>query len=95
MKLLAIMRPRDNKDVRSQIAVHARDELHALWQLYRDGLVREMYYPAGPGAVLILESESVESAIARLAQLPLIVERVMQLELIELQPFRALEILFG
>jgi hypothetical protein len=39
------MRPSDGLDVRVEVARHADAELRALWQLYRDGVVREMYCP--------------------------------------------------
>ena len=64
------MRPRDGVDVRAEVARHADTELRALWQLYRDGVVREMYSPAGPGAMLVLEAESVKEAERLVAQLP-------------------------
>ena len=95
MKLLAIMRPPEGADVTSLVAARARDELGVLWQLYRDGFVREMYSPGAPGAVLVLEAESAASAAAELARLPLLEGNVMRLELIELHPFSALEMLFS
>ena len=48
MKLLAIGRPREGADVH-EIGRHAREEMAALWRLYRDGAVREMYSPGRPG----------------------------------------------
>jgi len=69
--------------------------MRALWELHCDGLVREMYYPEGPGAVLILESESPQTAATRLADLPLIASETMTVELIPLHPFKPLEILFA
>ena len=95
MKLLAIMRPRDGVDVRAEVARHADTELRALWQLYRDGVVREMYSPAGPGAILVLEAGSVEAAEHELSTLPLVAEEVMSLEVVELRPFAALQMLFS
>ena len=89
------MRPRDAVDVRVEVARHADAELRALWQLYRDGVVREMYSPAGPGAVLVLEAESVQEAERRVSQFPLIAAGVMALEVIELRPFAAIEMLFA
>jgi hypothetical protein len=88
------MRPRDRVDVRAEVARHAVAELRALWQLYRDGVVREMYSPAGPGAMLVLEADSVSGAERRVSQLPLIAAGVMALEVIELRPFVAIEMLF-
>jgi hypothetical protein len=74
---------------------HGREELRALWQLYSDGLVREMYSPGGPGAVLILESDSIQTAATGLASLPLIQSKTMTLELVPLHPFKPLEMLFS
>jgi hypothetical protein len=94
MKILAIMRPRDGVDVRSALTRHGRAELYALWEMYTEGLVREMHSPEGPGAVLILESESLQTAAIQLAKLPLIASDTMTLELIALHPFKPLEMLF-
>jgi hypothetical protein len=94
MKLLAIMRPRDGVDVQTGVERHAEAELRALWALYRDGLVREMYSPGGPGALLIIEATSAEEAHRLLSPLPLIANEIISLELIELRPFSALQILF-
>ena len=89
------MRPRDGIDVRAEVARHAEAELRALWQLYRDGVVREMYSPAGPGAVLVLEAESAQEAERRISEFPLITAGVMALEVTELRPFAAIEMLFS
>ena len=94
MNMLAIMRPVQGVDVRAEVATHARAELETLWRLYRDGIVREMYLQAKAGAVLILETASLEGARAQLSPLPLIAHGVMSLELLELRPFTALEMLF-
>jgi hypothetical protein len=88
------MRPRDGVDVGAEVARHAEEELRALWQLYREGVVREMYSPAGPGAILVLEAESVQKAERLVSQFPLISASVMALEVTELRPFAAIEMLF-
>ncbi len=94
MKLLAIMRPAGGADVRAAVTARARAELTVLWRLYGDGAVREMYSPGGPGSVLILEAASMEEAHQRLGELPLLRDRVMELELMELHPFMAWQMLF-
>jgi hypothetical protein len=94
MRLLAIGRPRGGADVR-QIAHYAREEMRALWQLYRDGVVREMYSPGRPGAVLVLETAARKDAEAVLAGLPLAAAGVISFDLIELHPFSAFEVLFA
>ncbi len=95
MKLLAIMRPRHGRDVQAGLATHADAELRALWRLYQAGIVREMYSPGGPGAVLILEADSVKEAEQALGALPLLANEIMGLEVIELRPFGVLEMLFS
>jgi len=95
MKILAILRPREGTDARSAVIKHAREELHALWDLYRGGCVREMYSPGAPGAILVLEADSLEQAAGQLADLPLLANDVMTVELIELHPFSAMQMLFA
>lgn len=95
MKLVAIMRPHEGLDVQGELARHAQSELRELWTLYQAGAVREIYSPGGPGAVLVLESESVEHARRTLARLPLLADEIMSLELIELRPFIAWQVLFS
>jgi len=95
MKLLAIMRPGEGIDVRREMAPHAREELSSLWSLYRGGVVREMYSPGGPGAILILEAASAGEAHSLLSELPLVSQSIVTLEIVELQPFSAFEMLFS
>jgi hypothetical protein len=95
MKLLAIIRPRDGVDVRTGVARHAEAELEALWGLYREGFVREMYSPGGPGALLVIEASSVEEGHRVLSPLPLVANEIVAIELIELRPFSALQMLFS
>ncbi len=95
MKILAILRPPDDVDVRDAIMQRVGDELKALWRLYADAEVREMYSPGGPGAVLVLEAPSAAAAGDLLQALPLVRDAVMTLELIELHPFAVLQMLFG
>jgi hypothetical protein len=95
MKLLAVGRPRPGLDARTAIAPHAREELRKLWALYRDGVVREMYSPGGPGAVLILEAASPEAARETLSTLPLVANQIIDFDVIELHPFSAMQTLFS
>lgn len=95
MKLLAVGRARKGADVRAEIARLAEAEMRALWALYRDGVVREMYSPGGPGAILVLEAASAQEAEVALAALPLAAGSVIEFEIIELHPFSALAVLFA
>ncbi len=54
---------------------------------------RAPFSARGPGAVLVLETDSVQYAERLLSGLPLLVIEIMTLELIELHPFAALQTL--
>ena len=94
MKVLAVGRPRPGVDARTEIARLARKELPTLWALYRDGLVREIYSPGGPGVILLLEADGPGPAKEALANLPLVAEGVVDFELLELRPFTGWQLLF-
>ena len=94
MKVLAVGRPRDGIDARTAIAPHVREELGVLWRLYASGTAREMYSPGGPGAVLVLETDSIDAARESLGVLPLVAHEIIDFELIELRPFAAFGSLF-
>jgi len=94
MKLLAIGRPGDGASS-DKIGGHAREEMRALWELYRDGRVREMYSPGRLGAVLVLETADRGEAENALAALPLVAAGLIVFELVELHPFGAFEVLFA
>lgn len=95
MKLLAIGRPCAGVDTPTAIPPHVVAELRVLWRMYADGLVREVYSPAGPGAVLVLEAASPQAAVSALAELPLVAHQLIEFEVVELRPFSAFEVLFG
>jgi hypothetical protein len=94
MKLAAIGRPRGGADAH-EMGRYAHQEMAALWQLYRDGVVREMYSPGRPGAVLVLEAAGSHEAEAAVAGLPLAAAGLIVFEVIELHPFSALQVLFA
>ena len=94
MKVLAVGRPRDGIDARTAIAPHVREELGVLWRLYAAGTAREMYSPGGPGAVPVLETDSIDAALESLGVLPLVAHEIIDSELIELRPFAAFGSLF-
>ena len=93
MKLMAIARPRPGIDAPREIAKHASEELQHLWGMYADGVVREMYSPGGPGVVLVLEVVSADAARAALSELPLVANEIVELEVLELRPFVAFQML--
>lgn len=75
---------------------YAPAEAAQAWQLYRQGIVRELYFRADRSqAVLVLECDNVESAQQALATLPLVVNGLISFDLIPLAPYPGFERLFA
>ncbi len=75
---------------------YLKDEARILWDLYQTGTVRELYFRQDrPEAVLILESESVETAGEILKTLPLVGAGLIDFELIPLRPYPGFSRLFS
>jgi len=96
MKILVLAKRHADVAVEA-IRPHIKAEIEAVWQLYAQGVVREFYARADQGgpAVLTVESETVESAQTALAELPLVEQGLIDLELIPLAPFNGLAQLFA
>ncbi len=74
---------------------YLRDEARQGWKLYKDGIIREMYFRGDkPEAVLILECKDEQEAQEKLATLPLVREGLISFELIPLRPYHGFERLF-
>jgi hypothetical protein len=95
MKILVVAQRHDDISL-EQMRPHFKAEVEAIWRLYTQGIVREFYTRADNGgpAILIVESDSVESTQQALAQLPLVELRMIDLDLIPLAPFNGLTHLF-
>lgn len=88
MKTLVICRPRAGVTF-TDIAAHRAAEMAALRQLKAEGTLTEAYSPGGPGAVLIFDAgkEAVEGVVYAL---PLVIAKLIDTEIIELQPLTGL-----
>ena len=96
MKIVVLAQRRPEVTVET-MRPHFKAEIEAVWGLYTQGIVRDFYARADQGgpAVLMLESESVDSARQALAKLPLVEMGMLDLDLIPLAPFTNLSQLFG
>ena len=57
------------------------DEMRVVEQLKAEGVMKALYRrAAGPGTVIILEDESIDSMRERMKTLPFVAERLMTLE---------------
>ena len=88
MKTLVICRPRPGVTV-TDIAGHRAREMAALRQLRAEGTLAEAYSPGGPGAILIFDAgkEAIEGVVSAL---PLVIAKLIDTEIIELQPLPGL-----
>jgi muconolactone delta-isomerase len=75
---------------------HLQDEAKRAWDLYQAGLVRELYLRGDwPGAVLMLECDSLSAAEEVLASLPLVRHGLIRFELVPLRPYPGFARLFS
>ena len=92
MKFLVMPKPIEGVS-REEMLRHAPAEIQAVWELYKQGTVREFYTRANEPnrVVLILESASVEAAWDTLATLPFAQLHLIGFDVIPLAPFFGLE----
>ncbi len=94
MKILALDKvgdiPTSEQDIKRLIQTEAKQ----IWDLKRDGLIRETYFRQDrPGTVLVLECESVEEARQIIQSLPLVQAGLTDFELIPLGHYAPLDLL--
>lgn len=77
-------------------APHLKAEAARVWELYKSGGLREMYFRQERSeAVLILECADVQEAHTLLDSLPLVQAGLIGFEVIPLVPYPGFERLFG
>lgn len=92
MKVLVMPKPIEGVS-REEMLRHAPAEIQAVWELYKQGVVREFYTRANEAGrvVLILESASAEAARDALGALPFVQLHLIDFDIIPLAPFFGLE----
>ena len=92
MKMLVLPKPIEGVS-REEMLRHAPAEIQAVWQLYKQGIVREFYTRANEAGrvVLVLESASEEAARNALNVLPFVQLHLIDFDFIPLAPFYGLE----
>jgi len=95
MKILVLPRRREGIALET-MQPHFVAEIQKIWDLYVQGVVREIYTRADqPGAaILAVEAPNVEDARKALAKLPLVEMNMLDLDFIPLAPFTNLSRLF-
>ena len=75
---------------------HMLDEARHGWQLYKSGVVRDMYFRQDrPGVAIVAEADSVEAAKKALREFPLAKAGLLDWDVIPLGPFTNWEMLFA
>ena len=95
MKIIAISyRPEGTTDAAKE-PQKVPEALRA-WELYKEGVFREMYWrqDGKPGVVLVLESSSVEEAKEALDSLPMVQGGTLDFEVIPVGPYDHFDRLF-
>jgi hypothetical protein len=92
MKMLVLPKPIEGVS-REEMLRHAPAEIQAVWELYKQGIVREFYTRANEAGrvVLVLESASEEAAREALGVLPFVQFHLIDFDFIPLAPFYGLE----
>src|SRR5947209_19262195 len=92
MKILVMPKPIEGVS-REEMLRHAPAEIQAVWDLYKQGIVREFYTRANEAnrVVLVVESASAESARDALDVLPFVQLHLIDFDIIPLAPFFGLE----
>lgn len=95
MKILAIEKPAPESSD-DQFAAFHRQEANRVWELYRSGVIREVYFRMDrQEAVLILECNDLEEGSRVLESLPLVANRLISFDVIPLAPYTGFERLFA
>lgn len=94
MKILAIAKV-DPQTTPEKMRPHLEAEVKHAWKLYKQGPVREMYDRKDrTGVVFVLECGNVDEARSSLDELPFVREKLIDFEIIPLEPFSYFETLF-
>ncbi len=95
MQILAISKIKEGVTP-DQIGQHGKNEVQHTVEAYLDGKIRNFWFQVNrPGVVFILESADEDEARRVMAELPLVVAGLMDVDLIPLQPLIPLGTLIG
>jgi hypothetical protein len=86
MKILAIERQITKNDIEDKKAL-LKEEAISVYKLYLENSLREIYFNDHHNAVLILECTSIAEAKKVLGRLPLVKNRIIEFDLMELRPY--------
>ncbi len=79
-----------------KVKSHIKPEVEKVWEYYSANILRSIYYIADlSGTVMMLEADSSETVREKMAQLPMVENNVLDLEILPLKAYTGLEALFA
>ncbi len=88
---IVIIANRSESYAPEDFAPHLPAEAKKALQLVADDFIREIYSRAdGKGAVLVVEADSGDAALARLGELPLVQKGMLDFEVYPVVPYRGI-----
>lgn len=91
MKILAIEKENEsieNKDYQPFLAAEAA----MVWSLYKQSIIREIYFDKeSSSAVILMECSGKSEALKVLEKLPLVQNKIISFDLLELSPYTGFE----
>lgn len=95
MKIFALEKFRSGVTL-EQARPMLKKECRAVWELYKQNILREIYYLQDrPGVLMLLECEDIEAAQASVSAMPIVQEGYCEFDFFPVVPFKGLEALFG
>jgi len=89
MKILAIEKELQRVDWKNETNT-LTEEAKSIYKLLLSDILREIYFTESKNAVLILECKNKEVAKQLIQELPLVQKRIIDFELMELNPYTGL-----
>ena len=88
MKFFVIGKRKENIE-KEKFEKYADEEAEKAIKLFREEFIRELYsIKGGKGACMIIEAQSKEEIIDRLKELPFIKNNYLDLDILEVKPYR-------
>lgn len=95
MKILAIEREASGVSP-DDFKPHLKAEAQRVWELYQLGVFREIYFDSDShGAVIVMECRNADEARRYLDTLPLVSEKLIRFEVMQLEPYSGFSRLFS
>jgi hypothetical protein len=86
MKLLAIEKEisKVNWDEENEVLIN---ESYRVYEMFQEGIIREIYFNQNDNAIIVLECDSIGSAQQVLSTLPLVNAGLIGFDVMELRPY--------